>query len=138
MNECPTFVQYMATGVPNHFPTVRPWCEIYTTHGNDPYHFTMMQKYHTVPKSSYCNLCKLVGHDDKDCRTMELMRERTSYTYRVQVEMMTGQDTSQFNLIPPPYNNAQKHYNTPQPPYNNAQPQYNPVQYNQVPQYNAL
>jgi hypothetical protein len=80
--------------------------EICKTHGHDPYHCPMMQKYKTIPKSSYCNFCKSVGHDDKDCRTMELMRERTSDTYRVQEEMMTGQDAPQFNQVPPPYNNA--------------------------------
>jgi hypothetical protein len=110
-NECPTFAQYMETGVPNPFPTGGPWCEICKTHGHDPYHCPMMQKYKTVPKSSYCNFCKSVGHDDKDCRTMELMRERTSDTYRVQEEMMTGQVAPQFNQVPPPYNNAQQQYN---------------------------
>jgi hypothetical protein len=116
----------MATGVPNPFPIGGPWCDICKTHGHDPYHCPMMQKYKTIPKSSYCNFCKSVGHDDKDCRTMELMRERTSDTYRVQEEMMTGQDAPQFNQVPPPYNNAQQQYNNVQPQYNNAQPQYNP------------
>jgi hypothetical protein len=78
----------------------------------------MMQKYKTVPKSSYCNFCKSVGHDDKDCRTLELMRERTSDTYRVQAEMMTGKATPQFN-------NVQPQFNLVQPQYNNVQPQYN-------------
>jgi hypothetical protein len=76
------------------------WCEICKKQGHDPYHFPMMQKYQTVPKSSYCNFCKSVGHDDKDCRTMDLMRERTSDAYRVQAEMMTGQATPQFNQVP--------------------------------------
>jgi hypothetical protein len=89
-NECPTFMQYMETGLPNPFPIGGLWCEICKTQGHDPYHCPMMQKYQTVPKSSYCNFCKSVGHDDKDCRTMDLMRERTSDTYRVQEEMMTG------------------------------------------------
>jgi hypothetical protein len=68
---------------------------------------------------------------------MELMRERTSDTYRVQEEMMTGKVAPHFNQVPPPYNTVQQQYNTVQPQYNNVQPQYNPVQYNQVPQYNA-
>jgi hypothetical protein len=97
----------------------------------------MMQNYKIVPKSSYCNFCNSVGHGDKDCRTMELMRERNSDTYRVQEEMMSGQATPHFNQVPPPYNNVQQQYNTAQPKYNNAQPKYNPTQYNQVPQYNA-
>jgi hypothetical protein len=143
-NECPTFTQYMAAGMPNPLPTGGLWCEICKKPGHDPYHCSMMQKYQTVPKSSYCNFCKSVGHDDKDCRTMELMRERTSDAYRVQAEMMTGQATPQFNQVPAPYNTAQQQYNTAQQPYNTAQPQYNTTQpqynttqYNQAPQYNA-
>ena len=86
----------MEIGVPKPLPTGGPWCGICKMHGHDPYHFPMMHKYKTIPKSSYCNSCKSVGHDDKDCRTMELMRERTSDTYRMQVEMMTGQDAPHF------------------------------------------
>jgi hypothetical protein len=62
---------------------------------------------------------------------MDLMRERTSDTYRVQAKMMTGQDASQFNQAPPQYNIVPQQYN-------NVQSQYNPLQYNQVPQYNTL
>jgi hypothetical protein len=143
-NECPTFTQYMAAGMPNPLPTGGPWCEVCKKLGHDPYHCPMMQKYQTVPKSSYCTFCKSVGHDDKDCRTMELMRERTSDAYRVQAEMMTGQAAPQFNPVPAPYNTVQQQYNTAQQPYNNVQPQYNATQpqyntaqYNQAPQYNA-
>jgi hypothetical protein len=50
----------------------------------------MMQKYQTIPKSKLCNFFKFVGHEDKDCRTMELMKERTSDAYRKKVELMKG------------------------------------------------
>jgi hypothetical protein len=79
----------METRVPNHFPKGGPWCNICKTHGHNPYQYPMMQKYNTIPKSSYCIFCKLVGHDGKYFRTMELMRERNSDTYRVEEEMMT-------------------------------------------------
>jgi hypothetical protein len=135
-NECPTFAQYMETGMPNPLPQGGLWCEICKKLGHDPYHCTMMQKYQTVPKNSYCTFCKSVGHDDKDCRTMELMRERTSDAYRVQAEMMTGQATPQFNQAPAPYNTVQQQYNTVQQPYNNVhtavQPDTTPVQYRAV------
>jgi hypothetical protein len=72
----------------------------------------MIQKYHKVSKSSYCNFCKTIDHDDKDCRTREWMREITSDTYRVHKEMMTEQDAPYFNQVPPPYNNEQQQYNT--------------------------
>jgi hypothetical protein len=77
-------------------------------HWRDPYHFPMMQKYKTIPKSSYCNFCKSVGHDDKNCITMELMREITLDTYRVKTEIMIGQAAPHFIQVPPPYNNAQQ------------------------------
>jgi hypothetical protein len=87
----------METRVPNPFPTRVPWCEIYKIHGNDPYHYPMMQKYQTIPKISYYNFCKSVGHDDKYCRMMELMRERTLDTYKVQEEIMIGNIAPEFN-----------------------------------------
>jgi hypothetical protein len=104
----------------------------------------MMHKYQTVPKNSYCTFCKSVGHDDKDCRTMELMWERTSDAYRVWAEMMTGQAAPQFtqslspyNTMQQQYNIASQQYNNAQPQYNLTQPQYNTAQYNQGPQYNT-
>jgi hypothetical protein len=104
-------MQYMETSVSNPFPMGGTWCKICKTHGHDPYHYPMMQKYKTVPKSSYCKFCKSVGHYDKHCRMMDLMKEKTSYNYRVQEEMMTRQDAPQFNQVPLPYNNAQQQYN---------------------------
>ena len=102
----------MATGMPNPLPPGGLWCEICKKLGHDPYHCMMMQKYQIVPNNSYFTFRKLVGHDDKDCRTMDLMRERKSYLYRVQVEMMTGKDAPQFNQVPSPYNTVQQKYNT--------------------------
>jgi hypothetical protein len=83
-----------------------------------------------MPKSSYRSFFKSVGHDDEDCRMLELMRERTSDNYGVQEKMMAGKDAPQFIQVPQPYNNAQ-------PQYNNVQPDYNPAHYNQVSQYNT-
>jgi hypothetical protein len=96
-NECPTFVQYMETRVPNPFPIGGPWCNIFQTHGHEPYRCLMMQKCKTVPKSSYYIFCKSVGHDDKDCRTMELMRERTSDMLRKIYEFIL---LKHFRILP--------------------------------------
>jgi hypothetical protein len=113
----------METGMPNPLPTGGLWCEICKTQWHDPYHFPMMQKYQTVPKNAYYTFCKSVGHDDKDCKTMDLMRERTSDTYRVQVKLMTGQAALQFNQEPPQYNALPQQYNNAQPQqYNTTQP----------------
>jgi hypothetical protein len=98
----------MEIGMPNRIPQGGLWCEIYKKSSLDPYHYMMMQKYQTVPKKSYCTFCNSVGHDNKDCRTMELMWERTSDSYRVQAKMMTGKAAPQFNQAPAPYNTAKQ------------------------------
>jgi hypothetical protein len=73
----------MSIGMPKPLPQGGLWCEIYKKSGHDPYHYTMMQKYQIVPTNSYCTFCNSVGHDDKDCKNMELMWERTSDAYNV-------------------------------------------------------
>jgi hypothetical protein len=100
-NECPLFAQYIGVGMSNPLASKVPWREISKTHGNDPYHFPLIHKYHIVPKSTFCNFCKLVGHEDKDYRTLEMMKERIAYTYRVQVEHVIIQSAQQ-----PQYKNA--------------------------------
>jgi hypothetical protein len=93
--------------MPNPLPTGGLWREICKKLEHDPYHFPMMHKYQTVLRISYCNFCKSMGHDEKYCRTMDLMRERTSDAYRVQAEMMIGKFIPQFNQGPSPYNTVQ-------------------------------
>ena len=51
----------------------------------------MMQKYQEVPKSTFYNFFKSVGNEDRDCRTLEMMKERTSDAYRMQVEPLVQQ-----------------------------------------------
>jgi len=61
-----------------------------------------------------------VGHEDKNYRTLDLMKERTSNAYRMQDELMTGH-------IAPQFGNAHQFQ---------AVPQFQqPPQYNQAPQY---
>jgi hypothetical protein len=50
----------------------------------------MVQKYKTELKSTFCKYCKSVGHEEKNSRTLELMKERTSDGYRMQAELMVG------------------------------------------------
>ena len=50
-----------------------------------------------VPNTTFCNFCKSVGNEYKDCRTLEIMKERTSDAYRVQDESMAGQLAQQYN-----------------------------------------
>jgi hypothetical protein len=48
----------------------------------------MMQKYQKTPKSAFCNFYKSIEHEDKGCRTLEMMKERTSNAYIMQYELM--------------------------------------------------
>jgi ribosomal protein S18 len=54
-----------------------------------------MLKYQNVPKSTFCNCCKSVGHEDKEYRNLEMMKERISDTYRVQAKLMIAQSAQQ-------------------------------------------
>jgi len=81
-------VNYLGEGRPNPLPIGGPWYEICRTNEHDPYHCPMMQKYQTVPKSTFYNFYKSVGHEDNDHRTLEMMKEMASYAYRMQVEPM--------------------------------------------------
>jgi hypothetical protein len=62
----------------------------------------MMNKYQIVPKTTFCNFFKSFEPKDKDCKTLEIMKERTSDAYIVQDELMTSQPAQH-----PQYNNAQ-------------------------------
>jgi hypothetical protein len=56
----------------------------------------MMQKYKIELNNTFCNFCKSVGHEDKNCRTLELMKEITSYAYSMHVELMVGHAAPHF------------------------------------------
>jgi hypothetical protein len=99
----------LRVGLSNSLPIGGLWCELCKTPRHDPCHCPMMQKYQTMPKSTLCNFYKSVGHEDKDFRTMELIKEGTSYAYRMLAELMTGPPAQEYNnvkhfVVPPKYN----------------------------------
>jgi hypothetical protein len=59
----------------------------------------MMKKDQTMPKSAFCNFCKSLGHEKKDHRTLEIMKERTSDAYRMQFEPMACPHVQQYNNV---------------------------------------
>jgi hypothetical protein len=81
---CPTFAQYMATGESNLLEEGVGYCEICKTWGHHLTTFLLLQKYQSTPKQLFYNFCKSVGHDEKDCRTFNLMRESTLDAYKIQ------------------------------------------------------
>ena len=48
--------------------------------------FHLLQKYTQTSQQLFCNFCRLVGHDERTCRSYELMMDQTS-AYRAQTEM---------------------------------------------------
>jgi len=62
------------------------WCVIFQIggkHSTDNYH--LLQKYMQTSQQLFCNFCRSVGHDERTCRSYELMMDQTP-TYRVHTE----------------------------------------------------
>ena len=82
---CPVVRNYLNTGAPNPFTLQVLYCELCrTTRQHRPENCYLLQRYGQVPKNPYCKFCKFVGHNEYECRSYDLMRERTYY--RVQNE----------------------------------------------------
>ena len=83
--QCPTLRNYSNTGAPNPFNPNILYCEICRTTGQHrPEYYYLLQRYVQVPKNPYCKFCKSVGHNEYECCSFDLMRERTYDAYRVQ------------------------------------------------------
>jgi hypothetical protein len=90
----------MATGAPNPLVGGEGYCEICKTWGNHLIACPLLQKYWSTPRNLFCNFCKFVGHDEKDCHTFDLMRERTSDAYRIREENFVAEGgVSQYNTL---------------------------------------
>ena len=86
-DQCPGVRTYLNTSVPNQFTPGVLYCEICRTTGQHrPENCHLLQRYVQVPKNPYCKFCKSVGHNEEECRSYDLMRERISDAYRVQNE----------------------------------------------------
>ena len=86
-DQCPVVRTYLNTGAPNQFNPGVLYCEICRTTGQHrPENCHLLQRYVQVPKNPYCKFCKSVGHNEEECRSYDLMRERIFDTYRVQNE----------------------------------------------------
>jgi hypothetical protein len=94
---CPLFHEYLASRalIPLKQFTL-PWCKVCRKR-HRPGEFYYMKKYVQTPTNLYCTFCKLVGHDDKDCRDYDLMHERSRYIYKIQGEVQQEGRTAQYN-----------------------------------------
>ena len=86
-DQCLALRNYLNTGTPNPLHPSVLYCEIYRTTGQHrPKDCYLLQRYVQFPKNPYCKLCKSVGHNEDECRSFDLMRERTYDTYRVHLD----------------------------------------------------
>jgi hypothetical protein len=75
----------LATGALNPLPG-GGYYEICKKWGHHPIECPLLHKYQSTPIKSFSNFCKLVGHDEKDHRAFNLMREHTSDMYKIKEE----------------------------------------------------
>jgi hypothetical protein len=74
------------------------YCEICKKWGHHPIECPLPQKYQSTPRNLFCNFCKSVEHEEKDCCTFDLMREHTSNMYMIQEEnVATDEGGQQYN-----------------------------------------
>jgi hypothetical protein len=82
LDECLAFAQYLESGALNTLPR-EGYYEICKKWGHHPPNCPLLRKYRIMPQNLFCNLCKSVGHEEKDFHAFNLMRESTSYMYRI-------------------------------------------------------
>ena len=76
---------YLNSSAPNPFNPSVLYFEICRTTGQHrPEDCYLLQRYVQVPKNPYFKFYKSVGHNEDECHSFDLMRERTYDAYRVQ------------------------------------------------------
>ena len=72
-----TFMNYVSSSAPN--PLIShglPWCRIYQTRGHHNEDCLYLQKIVITPANLFFKFCKPVGHEEKDCRAYQLLKEK--------------------------------------------------------------
>ena len=82
-----TFMSYISSGAPNPLNGHGlPWCCICQSRGHREEECLYLQKVVVTPTNLFCKFYKLVGHEEKDCRAYQLLKEKTIDTYLVKNE----------------------------------------------------
>ena len=75
-------MNYVVAGASNPLNTQgMPWCSICHTRCHKDEECLYLQKIVSSPASLYYKFCKSVGHDEKDCRALQLLQEKMMDTY---------------------------------------------------------
>ena len=87
MDNCLTFMNYIVSSAPNPLNGHGiPWCCICQSRGHRDEDFLYLQKFVGTPANLFCKFCKSVGHDEKDCRAHQFLKEKTVDTYLMKNE----------------------------------------------------
>ena len=86
-DEFPAYMNYVSSGGPSPMNSQGlPWCNIFQIRGHQETDCLFMHKTICTPTSLYCKFWKYVGHDEKDCRSYQLMREKMVDAYIMKTE----------------------------------------------------
>ncbi len=86
--QCLALRNYLNTGAPSPFNNNVLYYEICRTTGQHRIEdFYLLKRYVQVAKNPYCKFCNFMGHNEDECRSFNLMMERTHDAYRVQVDV---------------------------------------------------
>ena len=94
-------MNYVITGASNPLNTQgMPWCRVCQTRGHKSEEFLYLQKVVSAPASLYCKFHRLVGHDEKDCRALHLLQEKTMDTYLMKNDEQMQVEQAQHQYHP--------------------------------------
>ena len=94
-------MNYIALGAPNPLNGQGlPWCRICQSRGHCDEECVYLQKFVSTPTNLFCKLCKLVRHNEKDCRAYQLLKENTVETYLMKNEGFTQAEQVQASYQP--------------------------------------
>ena len=99
-DNCPTFMNYVPFGVPNPLNGHGlPWCHIFQSRGHHDEDCLYLQKILSTPADLFCKFCKLVGHEEKDYKAYQLLKENTVDTYLTKNDGQTQDDPVEHHII---------------------------------------
>ena len=86
-DNCPSFLNYVASGAPNPLNGHGiPWCHICQSRGHHNEECLYMKKFVSTHEDLFYKFCKSVGHDEKDYRAFQLLKEKIVDTYLMKNE----------------------------------------------------
>ena len=104
-------MNYFPLGAPNSLSTQGlPWCRICQSRGHRDEDCLYLHKIVSTPYSLFYKFFKSVGHDEKDCKAYNLLKEKTVDTYLMKNEGKIQDEQVQEHYQPIHYPQYQPQY----------------------------